>query len=253
MEGMNTIGKLFEMGKMFLPQVVKSARVMKKAVLALAPLLKNTASLAQHTILLATVKGDVHDIGKNIVGMILSCNNYKIVDLGIMTPADEIIKAAKATSASIIGLSGLITPSLNEMVNVASKLQESNIKVPLLVGGATTSKTHTAIKIFPKYTNCVVVHVANASKAVNAVSKLLAKNKTEYIESIKSEYKLITAIYAKSKLEENKIQHKQSLNLKPKLEQTQTKAPSFVGIKLSSTNKMADVTNCINWKQCSES
>ncbi|XXM93670.1 methionine synthase [Candidatus Hodgkinia cicadicola] len=253
MEGMNTVGKLFETGKMFLPQVVKSARVMKKAVLALAPLLRNTGVQAQHTILLATVKGDVHDIGKNIVGTILSCNNYKIVDLGIMTPADEIIKAAKAASASIIGLSGLITPSLNEMVNVASKLQESNIKIPLLIGGAATSKTHTAIKIFPKYTSCIVIHVANASKAVNTVSKLLAKNKAEYIESIKSEYKLITTIYTKSKLEENKIQHEQSINFKPKLEQKQIKTPSFVGAKLSLTNKMADVTSCVNWKPCSES
>jgi 5-methyltetrahydrofolate--homocysteine methyltransferase len=154
MTGMNVVGDLFGAGKMFLPQVVKSARVMKKAVAWLEPYIqaqKSGGSGAKGKILLATVKGDVHDIGKNIVGVVLGCNNYDIVDLGVMVPADKILKAARDENVDMIGLSGLITPSLDEMVHVAKEMQRLNFNIPLLIGGATTSKTHTAVKIEPHY------------------------------------------------------------------------------------------------------
>ncbi|ATY93472.1 Methionine synthase [Candidatus Hodgkinia cicadicola] len=233
MEGMNIVGKLFGEGKMFLPQVVKSARVMKKAVQALTPLLKKLQSHVTHTILLATVKGDVHDIGKNIVGIVLSCNNYKIIDLGIMVSAEEIVKSAISTRASIIGLSGLITPSLDEMINVARKLQEQKISAPLLIGGATTSKIHTAVKIYPEYLNGITVHVTNASKAVTIVAQLLSKQKLRYINNIKNEYELIATTYSKSKLKENKIEYERVLKLKAKLTQKQLKTPLVLGSKLN--------------------
>lgn len=246
MEGMNVVGKLFGLGRMFLPQVVKSARVMKKAVLSLTPLLKKTQVHVAHTILLATVKGDVHDIGKNIVGIVLSCNNYKIVDLGIMAPAAEIVKAVINTKASVIGLSGLITPSLNEMVNVAIKLQESGVKTPLLIGGATTSKVHTAIKIYPEYPNGITVHIANASAAVNVVARLLSKSKQSFISNIRAEYELITSAYSKSKLMQNRIEYKRVLKHKPKLEQKQLKAPNVLGSKLNLFNNLERIADGIN-------
>ncbi|XXN19770.1 MAG: methionine synthase [Candidatus Hodgkinia cicadicola] len=245
MDGMNVVGKLFGSGKMFLPQVVKSARVMKKAVQTLTPLLKKLQSHVTHTILLATVKGDVHDIGKNIVGIVLSCNNYKIIDLGIMVPAEEIVKSAINTEASVIGLSGLITPSLDEMVNVARKLQEQNISVPLLIGGATTSKIHTAVKICPEYSKGTVIHVTNASKAVIIVSKLLSKDKQQFIDSIRTEYKLIAAAYLKSRLKENKIKYDRVLKLKPELTQKQLKTPCFIGRKLLTSS--CSFVNDIDW------
>ena len=175
MAGMNVVGDLFGSGKMFLPQVVKSARVMKKAVAYLLPFIeeeKDGTSSSAGKILMATVKGDVHDIGKNIVSVVLGCNNYEIIDLGVMVPAEKIIQAAIDYQVDVIGLSGLITPSLDEMVHVADELQRKNLNFPLLIGGATTSKAHTAVKIFPKYGN-TVVHVNDASRAVGVVSQLL--------------------------------------------------------------------------------
>ncbi|AHL31045.1 MAG: putative B12-dependent methionine synthase [Candidatus Hodgkinia cicadicola] len=248
MEGMSVVGKLFGLGRMFLPQVVKSARVMKKGVRSLLPLLRKTQEHVAHTILLATVKGDVHDIGKNIVGIVLSCNNYKIVDLGIMAPAAEIVKATINTKASIIGLSGLITPSLDEMINVAIKLQKSGVETPLLIGGATTSKVHTAIKIYPEYLNGITVHVANASAAVNVVARLLSKNKQSFVNSIRAEYELIASAYSKSKLMENRIEYNRVLKQKPRLEQKQLKTPNVLGSKLNLVNNLERVANSINWR-----
>lgn len=181
MDGMNVVGDLFGEGKMFLPQVVKSARVMKKAVAYLQPFIEaekatdKQAATAKGTILLATVKGDVHDIGKNIVGVVLGCNNYTVIDLGVMVPSEKILAAAREHQVDMIGLSGLITPSLDEMVHVAKQLQDEGFTLPLLIGGATTSRTHTAVKIAPHYDH-PVVHVLDASRSVNTVSQLLSKN-----------------------------------------------------------------------------
>jgi 5-methyltetrahydrofolate--homocysteine methyltransferase len=191
MGAMNEVGDLFGSGKMFLPQVVKSARVMKKAVAVLSPYIEKESEGAEKKtagkILLATVKGDVHDIGKNIVGVVLSCNNYQVVDLGVMVPADKIIDTAINEKADFIGLSGLITPSLEEMVHVASEMQRRKVGLPLLIGGATTSEIHAAVKIAPVYSN-TVVHVKDASKAAGVLSSLLHKNKKEYAEAIRVKY-----------------------------------------------------------------
>lgn len=191
MDGMGIVGDLFGSGKMFLPQVVKSARVMKKSVAHLVPYIeeakKSTSSSAKGKILLATVKGDVHDIGKNIVGVVLSCNNYEIEDLGVMVPMEKILDRAQEWGADIIGLSGLITPSLDEMVSIAKEMERRGMKTPLLIGGATTSRVHTAVKIDPHYSG-PVVHVLDASKSVPVVSKLLGSEKEEYISLIKKEY-----------------------------------------------------------------
>ncbi|MBK9271543.1 MAG: methionine synthase [Saprospiraceae bacterium] len=195
MDGMNEVGDLFGAGKMFLPQVVKSARVMKQAVAYLTPLMEseNKEENKKGKILLATVKGDVHDIGKNIVGVVLACNSYEIHDLGVMVSADKILESAKEMKADVIGLSGLITPSLDEMVHVAEEMTKRNYAVPLLIGGATTSKLHTALKIEPKYSH-PVVHVLDASRAVGVVSNLLNQDKevrNDYIEQIRSEYEQV--------------------------------------------------------------
>ena len=190
MDGMNTVGDLFGSGKMFLPQVVKSARVMKKSVAYLVPFLeaeKSGANSSKGKILLATVKGDVHDIGKNIVGVVLGCNNYDIVDLGVMVPSNKILDEAEKNDVDIIGLSGLITPSLDEMVHVAEEMERRNMKKPLLIGGATTSRVHTAVKICPAYSG-TTIHVLDASKSVTVASKLLGENSGEFEASIKSEY-----------------------------------------------------------------
>ncbi|MBL6668539.1 MAG: methionine synthase [Flavobacteriaceae bacterium] len=190
MAGMNVVGDLFGNGKMFLPQVIKSARVMKKAVAYLQPFIeeeKNQENKAAGKVLMATVKGDVHDIGKNIVSVVLACNNYEIIDLGVMVPADKILKQAIDNQVDVIGLSGLITPSLDEMVHVAKELKRQKINIPLLIGGATTSKAHTAVKIAP--VTETVIHVNDASRAVNVVSNLLHPKKARtYKEQIRSEY-----------------------------------------------------------------
>lgn len=190
MTGMGVVGDLFGSGKMFLPQVVKSARVMKKAVAYLQPFIeaeKDSTQKSNGKILMATVKGDVHDIGKNIVSVVLGCNNYDIVDLGVMVPAEKIIQTAIDENVDVIGLSGLITPSLDEMVHVADELQRKNLNFPLLIGGATTSKAHTAVKIDPKYNNAVV-HVNDASRAVGVVSSLLSNRNGDYVADLKTEY-----------------------------------------------------------------
>ncbi len=190
MTGMGVVGDLFGSGKMFLPQVVKSARVMKKAVAYLQPFIeaeKDEKQKPNGKILMATVKGDVHDIGKNIVSVVLGCNNYEIIDLGVMVPAEKIIQAAIDHQVDVIGLSGLITPSLDEMVHVADELQRKNLNFPLLIGGATTSKAHTAVKIFPKYAN-TVVHVNDASRAVGVVSQLLDHNNVQFKADLKIDY-----------------------------------------------------------------
>ena len=202
MNGMNVVGDLFGSGQMFLPQVVKSARVMKKAVAYLLPYIEEEKDSNQETagkILLATVKGDVHDIGKNIVGVVLSCNNYEIIDLGVMVPPEKIIETAIEKQVDIIGLSGLITPSLDEMVYVAQELERTNSSVPLLIGGATTSRAHTAVKIDPAY-NHSVVHVNDASRAVTVVSQLLQKDQqTDYRQSVKDDYATFRENFQKRK------------------------------------------------------
>lgn len=190
MSGMNVVGDLFGSGKMFLPQVVKSARVMKRAVAYLQPFIedsKDSNASSAGKILMATVKGDVHDIGKNIVSVVLGCNNYEIVDLGVMVPPEKIIEVAQKEQVDVIGLSGLITPSLDEMVYLANEMEKKAMNIPLLIGGATTSKAHTAVKIAPKYTNSVV-HVNDASRAVTVVGNLLQENNKIYKEEIRSEY-----------------------------------------------------------------
>ena len=190
MSGMNVVGDLFGSGKMFLPQVVKSARVMKRAVAYLQPFIeesKDSSTSSAGKILMATVKGDVHDIGKNIVSVVLGCNNYEIVDLGVMVPPEKIIEVAQKEQVDVIGLSGLITPSLDEMVYLANEMEKKEMNIPLLIGGATTSKAHTAVKIAPKYTNSVV-HVNDASRAVTVVGNLLQENNKIYKEEIRSEY-----------------------------------------------------------------
>lgn len=196
MDGMNVVGDLFGSGKMFLPQVVKSARVMKQAVAYLLPYMENSKtepSKAKGKILLATVKGDVHDIGKNIVGVVLACNNYEIHDMGVMVSCDKILEKAKEINADVIGLSGLITPSLDEMVYVASEMKKRSYSIPLLIGGATTSKLHTALKVEPEYNN-PVIHVLDASRAVTVVSNLLSENqiqKSQYLDAIKKDYEQV--------------------------------------------------------------
>jgi len=192
MDGMNVVGDLFSSGKMFLPQVVKSARVMKQAVAYLLPFIedeKDGKSESQGKILMATVKGDVHDIGKNIVGVVLQCNNFEVIDLGVMVPAEKILKTAKEENVDIIGLSGLITPSLDEMVHVAREMQRQDYHIPLLIGGATTSKAHTAVKIEPQYQNDIAVYVADASRAVGVAQKLVNKTSKEtFIAERREEY-----------------------------------------------------------------
>ena len=195
MAGMNRVGDLFGAGKMFLPQVVKSARVMKQAVAHLIPFIeaeKTEKSKAKGRILMATVKGDVHDIGKNIVGVVLQCNNYEVIDLGVMVPADKILAEARAHRVDIIGLSGLITPSLDEMVNVASEMQRQDFQVPLMIGGATTSKAHTSVKIQPCYQNDITVYVTDASRAVGIASRLLSDNDKPNLKAeLHAEYDMI--------------------------------------------------------------
>jgi 5-methyltetrahydrofolate--homocysteine methyltransferase len=255
MDGMNVVGDLFGAGKMFLPQVVKSARVMKKAVNYLTPFIeaaKGGVVEAKGKILLATVKGDVHDIGKNIVGVVLACNNYDIVDLGVMVSADRILTAAREHNVDIIGLSGLITPSLDEMVHMAKEMQRQGFNLPLLIGGATTSKTHTAVKIEPQYDRAPVVHVLDASRSVAVVSSLLTKNKSEheaFVHTVKADYDTIRATRA------GKQAHKQFLPIaaaranKYKINwDTYTPArPTFLGVKTFEQYDLEELSEYIDW------
>jgi len=252
MIGMNVVGDLFGSGKMFLPQVVKSARVMKKAVAYLLPFIeKDKGSVSQFAgkILLATVKGDVHDIGKNIVGVVLSCNNYDILDLGVMVAPEKIIETAKTENVDVIGLSGLITPSLDEMVHLAKEMERQNFKVPLLIGGATTSKAHTAVKIDPQYKNAVV-HVHDASRAVTVVGELLNnRNNQKYIGSIKEDYIRVREGFF------NRSKKKEYLSLKDARKNkfaidwnsTNILTPNFTGIQVIEDFDLAKLLNYIDW------
>src|SRR5207302_7656880 len=200
MAGMSVVGDLFGAGKMFLPQVVKSARVMKKAVAYLMPFMeaeKTAGAKPQARIVMATVKGDVHDIGKNIVGVVLQCNNYEVIDLGVMVPADRILDEAQAHKVDMVGLSGLITPSLDEMVFVAGEMQRRGFKIPLLIGGATTSKTHTAVKIAPKYEGATT-YVLDASRAVGVVANLLSPTERDRFQAeTRAEYVKVREQFAR--------------------------------------------------------
>ncbi len=203
MNGMNVVGDLFGSGKMFLPQVVKSARVMKKAVAYLVPFIEEEKGSDRKfvgKILMATVKGDVHDIGKNIVGVVLGCNNYEIIDLGVMVPPEKIIDTAISENVDIIGLSGLITPSLDEMVTLVKELEKIGSKIPVLIGGATTSRTHTAVKIAPEYSGSVI-HVNDASKAVPVATKLLGDDRDKFAKDISSKYEEVRNKFLKRKVE----------------------------------------------------
>jgi len=210
MDGMGIVGDLFGSGKMFLPQVVKSARVMKKAVAYLMPFIEEekagNASSSAGKVVMATVKGDVHDIGKNIVGVVLQCNNFEIIDLGVMVPAEKILKTAREENADIIGLSGLITPSLDEMVHVAKEMQRQGFTIPLMIGGATTSKAHTAVKIEPNYKNNQVVHVTNASRSVGVASNLLSSERHDaFCAEIKADYQAVRERHAARQNDQRRV------------------------------------------------
>ena len=256
MDGMNVVGDLFGAGKMFLPQVVKSARVMKKAVAHLTPFIEaeknGVANSSKGKILMATVKGDVHDIGKNIVGVVLGCNNYEIVDLGVMVPADKILQAARAEKVDIIGLSGLITPSLDEMVHLASEMQRLGFTIPLLVGGATTSKTHTAVKIEPQYRNAPVVHVLDASRSVAVVSALLTQNAGDhdtFVEGIKQEYEQIRTARAGRQSSKQYLTLDQARVNKVRLDWANYTPPSphFTGVKTFDNYSIEELVSYIDW------
>ncbi|MCX7553475.1 methionine synthase [Marinicella sp. S1101] len=251
MDGMNVVGDLFGEGKMFLPQVVKSARVMKKAVAWLTPHIEaqKGKQQAKGKIIMATVKGDVHDIGKNIVGVVLGCNNYEIIDLGVMVPAENILKAAQEHHADIIGLSGLITPSLDEMCYVAELMQEKGMDLPLLIGGATTSRTHTALKIEPGYDNATV-WVKDASRAVGVVANLLSEDKqVEYCKSIKQEYDEIRERRKNRKSNKNLIPLAQARNNSLKLDWSGFKPvkPQFTGVKVLEDTALSTLREYIDW------
>ena len=252
MDGMNKVGDLFGAGKMFLPQVVKSARVMKKAVAHLLPYIEkdkernNLKNISNGTILLATVKGDVHDIGKNIVGVVLGCNGYNIIDLGVMVSCDKILKEAKKNGADIIGLSGLITPSLEEMVHVASEMNRQDFKIPLLIGGATTSKKHTAVKIDEQYPSSVF-HVIDASRSVGVVSKLLKpKLKEEFTQTTSKQYDLIRESYFQNQKNINLISIEQARKRKLKLTYNPIK-PSNYGFQDIESISLRVLKEYIDW------
>ena len=254
MRGMNEVGDLFGAGKMFLPQVVKSARVMKQAVAYLLPYIEDEKEGAEirskGKILLATVKGDVHDIGKNIVGVVLGCNNYDVIDLGVMVPCEKILRTAKEEAVDIIGLSGLITPSLDEMVHVASEMQRQNFNIPLLIGGATTSKAHTAVKIEQHYQNDSTIYVPDASRSVTVVSKLLnPTNKPEYCESIRAEYGVIRERISKRRARRKLLSYTDANanQLKPDWKNYQPVKPQFTGTRIFKDYPLEDLLDYIDW------
>ncbi|MFB2579437.1 MULTISPECIES: methionine synthase [unclassified Acinetobacter] len=245
MDGMNVVGDLFGAGKMFLPQVVKSARVMKQAVAWLNPYIEaeKTAGESKGKILMATVKGDVHDIGKNIVGVVLGCNGYDIVDLGVMVPAETILQKAIDEKVDIIGLSGLITPSLDEMVFVAKEMQRKGFKIPLLIGGATTSKAHTAVKIDPQYQNDAVIYVADASRAVGVATTLLSKDmKADFVAEYRAEYAKVRERIANKQPKAAKLSYAEAIEhgFKKDWENYTPPVPNFLG-KQVITNYPLDV------------
>lgn len=251
MTGMGIVGDLFGSGKMFLPQVVKSARVMKKAVAYLQPFIeaeKDGTKPANGKILMATVKGDVHDIGKNIVSVVLGCNNYEIVDLGVMVPAEKIIQTAIEKKVDVIGLSGLITPSLDEMVYIAQELERQNLNFPLLIGGATTSKAHTAVKIDLKYKNAVV-HVNDASRAVNVVSSLLGDRNKEYVDDLKSEYSEFREKFLNRQVEKDYVSIEEARQNKFKIDWNNEEifTPNQLGITVVENQDLRELLPFIDW------
>ncbi|WP_111411869.1 methionine synthase [Billgrantia lactosivorans] len=256
MDGMNVVGDLFGAGKMFLPQVVKSARVMKQAVAYLIPYIeaeKNALAVedqqAKGKIVMATVKGDVHDIGKNIVGVVLQCNNYDVVDLGVMVPAERILQTAREEKADIIGLSGLITPSLDEMVHVAKEMQRQGFKLPLLIGGATTSKAHTAVKVEPQYDE-PVIYVADASRAVGVAGKLLSPAlKPDYIAGIKAEYDQVRERNAKRRPKAADLSYAEARQRKLPIDWDRytPPRPAFTGLKVFEHYAIEELLERIDW------
>jgi 5-methyltetrahydrofolate--homocysteine methyltransferase len=262
MAGMNVVGDLFGDGKMFLPQVVKSARVMKQAVAYLMPFMeeekaRNLANgvtgdgrSAAGKIVLATVKGDVHDIGKNIVGIVLQCNNFEVIDLGVMVPAAKIVETVKAEKADIVGLSGLITPSLDEMAFFAAELEREGLKVPLLIGGATTSRVHTAVKIDPNYRAGPVVHVNDASRAVGVASSLMSPEKREaYAADIRAEYAKISAAHFRAQADKKrlKLADARANAVKIDFAAKPPKKPAFLGVKSFDNYDLAKLVEAIDW------
>ncbi len=251
MAGMNVVGDLFGSGKMFLPQVVKSARVMKKAVAYLLPFIeaqKDGKSSSAGKVLMATVKGDVHDIGKNIVAVVLGCNNFEIIDLGVMVPPEKIIQAAIEHNVDIIGLSGLITPSLDEMVYLAKELDKLNIKIPIMIGGATTSRAHTAVKIAPEYKE-TVVHVNDASRAVTVASNLLQEETKEgYVKAIREEYDKLREGYLSRSRDKNYLSIEEARKNKLQLnwDNFQPAKPNFIGTKTIEV-ELSELVDFIDW------
>lgn len=254
MVGMNVVGDLFGEGKMFLPQVVKSARVMKKAVAYLLPYIEEEKRISGNTsknngvIIMATVKGDVHDIGKNIVGVVLSCNNYEVIDLGVMVPAEDILDAAIKHNADIIGLSGLITPSLDEMVTIAQLMQQRGMTLPLLIGGATTSKVHTAVKIEQQYSG-VTVHVLDASKSVPVASALLSEDKDAFITTLRAEYDDVREKNARKRGQKlfNPLQLVRANASQLNWDDYQPVAPSFIGNKTIRDYPLEKIKERFDW------
>ena len=250
MDGMNVVGDLFGSGKMFLPQVVKSARVMKKSVAVLTPFieLEKSSRTSAGKILMATVKGDVHDIGKNIVGVVLGCNGYEVIDLGVMVPADKILDEAQKQQVDIIGLSGLITPSLDEMVHVAREMKRRGMTQPLMIGGATTSKTHTAVKINPEYEHGVI-YVLDASRSVNVAGNLLNNNRSNWIREVKSEYEKISIDFANRKTTKELLPYNKAVENKLALNWRgyQPVTPSFTGTKTFEDTPLKDIIPYIDW------
>ncbi len=257
MAGMNVVGDLFGAGKMFLPQVVKSARVMKQAVAYLMPFMDEEKRLngggersAAGKVLMATVKGDVHDIGKNIVGVVLQCNNYEVIDLGVMVPTQKILDVARKEKVDIIGLSGLITPSLDEMVTVASEMEREGFDIPLLIGGATTSRVHTAVKIHPAYEKGQTVYVTDASRAVGVVSALLSQDqKPAYVEGIRAEYAKVSAAHRRSEADKQRLPlvKARANAFKADWSGYQPPKPSFLGTRTFRTYDLADLVPVIDW------
>lgn len=252
MDGMNRVGELFGAGKMFLPQVVKSARVMKKAVALLQPYIeagKKGGASSAGKIVMATVRGDVHDIGKNIVGVVLGCNNYEIIDLGVMVSSEKIIQTAIDEKADIIGLSGLITPSLEEMIHVASELERHKMTLPLLIGGATTSRVHTAVKIEESYPSGCTIHINDASLSVPVVGHLLSKNKIEFIKEKKEEYQKVRSNYFNKKNEKEVIPLEEARAHSFKIDWAKTTLPKaeFLGEKVMDHIAIEELIPFIDW------
>jgi len=252
MDGMNVVGDLFGAGKMFLPQVVKSARVMKKAVAYLLPFIeaeKDGKQSFSGKILMATVKGDVHDIGKNIVSVVLGCNNYEVVDLGVMVPTEKIIETAIKENVDVIGLSGLITPSLDEMVTVAKEMERANLSIPLMIGGATTSKVHTAVKIEQNYTKGQTVHVLDASRSVTVVESLLGPKKEQFVKDLKADYVRLRDHHAKSRASKELLTLDAARNNRYKIDfkQVDIVKPKKIGITKIEDLDLALLVPYIDW------